>query len=105
MLIDDSTSPSASSPLIVDIDDMELMLDMLPRRCWRVAEQLVGPGTLVRPSPEPAALDGPKLSGGGVAGGQHLRAIVSRFQSEAVDSELKRRPQHGLHVDAQGEGC
>jgi hypothetical protein len=77
-----------------------LLLDMLPRRCWRVAEQLVGPGTLVRPSSEPAATDGPKLSGGGVAGGQHLRAIVSRFRSEPVDPGLQRRPQRGCHVDA-----
>ena len=76
------------------------LLDMLPRRCWHVAEQLVGPGTLVRPSSEPAAVDGPKLSGGGVAGGQHLRAIVSRSHAEPVDPKWQRRPQHGCHVDA-----
>jgi hypothetical protein len=76
------------------------LLDLLPRRCWQVAEQLLGQGTLVEPSEEPAAPDGPRLSGGGVAGGHHLRAIVSRHKAESQDPALARRPQHGCHVDA-----
>ena len=78
----------------------KLLLDLLPRRLLPAAEQLLGRGTLVEPSEGPAAPDGPKLSGGDVGIGDHLRAIVSRPLAESPDGPGTRRAQLGAHIDA-----
>eukprot|EP01052_Picozoa_sp_SAG31_P014623 SAG31_NODE_916_length_11047_cov_3.507033_5_plen_233_part_00 len=75
-----------------------ILLDLLPRRCFAVAEQLLGAGTLVPPTEGPADVSGPKLSGGGVAGGQHLRGIISRPPD--LPGTSRRTAGRGCHVDA-----
>ena len=75
-----------------------VLLDLLPRRCFVAAEQLLGVGTVVLPREGPADESGPKLSGGGVAGGQHLRGIISR-PPEPLGTPRKIAGR-GCHIDA-----
>lgn len=91
---------AAAEPAVFDkaLKAEPVLLNLVAQRCRPAAEQLLGRGNLVLPSPLPADPRGPKDSGGDSSIGQHLRAVVNRLPSPPTSP---RRPtSRGLHFDA-----